>query len=89
MLKCLTTAAGFLDTDWGYHNGDDKYKKLFNEETIVATAHTKKYPSIHKILQDDTFLFRSDDDFKTSTKIGSCGSAFALVAGQVLAAATA
>jgi hypothetical protein len=74
--------AGFLDCDWGWHNGGDEYKRVFREETIIATAHTQQYASIHEILQDDTYLFRSDDDFASSTKLASCGSAFALVAGQ-------
>ena len=75
--------AGFLDCDWGYHDGQEKYTKLFKEDTILATAHVGHYQTIRDILQDDTDLYRSDDEFATVQKLASCGSAFALVAGQV------
>lgn len=74
--------AGFLDFDWGIHNSDAKYASLFEEGTILATAHTRQYQSIQSIVQDDVHLYRTDDDFATVKKIASCGAAFALVAGQ-------
>lgn len=76
--------AGFIDFDWGYHNTDPKYAKLFKETTIIATGHTQKYRSVSDVVAEDISLFRSDDDFNSFEKLASCGAAFELIAGQVL-----
>jgi sortilin len=75
--------SGFLDFDWGFHNKDEEYKKLFEKTTILATAHTRQYDSLQYIIQDDVHLYRTEDEFKNVRKLASCGAAFALLSGQV------
>ena len=81
--KLGSQCAGFLEFDWGYHNDDPKYQELFGEDTILATGHKGLYPSVQDVLQDDTYLFRTDDEFGSVQTLAHCGGAFALVAGQV------
>ena len=78
------TIAGFLDLDWGYHTDDQKYADIFDEKTILATAHSNMYRTTRDIISEDISLFRSDDEFKTIDTLATCGAAFELVAGQVL-----
>jgi Sortilin, neurotensin receptor 3, len=76
--------AGFIDFDWGYHDGQEKYRSMFSEQSIVATGHTHFYESMLEIPNTDLHLWRSDDDFETVEQLAHCGAAVELVAGQVV-----
>lgn len=77
---------GFSDFDWGYHNGDAKYKELFKETTIFAAGRVRHGTGMYTGASEDMHLYRSDDFFKTYEMLVACGEAFELVAGQVFVA---
>ena len=82
-LTAASPFSGFTDLDWGWHAGNVDYHTLFTDDTILATAHQGGLNDEQARSGQLFQLYRTDDFFKSNTKLADCGNAFELVAGQV------